>query len=105
MLRRFDLQTHLNKLAAKYSKSIVAKAKPWTRAVLEEPVEQEYLVRYPARKLAMPPTRPTCKRFLRRPSITRCWAYLMSATVLSSDCSFCAHSGPVNCSRSGGDVS
>jgi integrase len=63
-LRRFDLQTYLNKLAAKYSKSLVDKAKTWIRAVLEEAVEQEYLVKNPARKLAMPPTRPTCKRFL-----------------------------------------
>jgi integrase len=63
-LRRFDLQTHLNKLAAKYSKSLVDKAKTWTRAVLEEAVEQEYLVRNPARKLTLPPTRATCKRFL-----------------------------------------
>ena len=63
-LRRFDLQTHLNRLAAKYSKSLVDKARTWTRAILEEAVEQEYLTKSPARKLAMPPTRPTCKRFL-----------------------------------------
>jgi integrase len=63
-IRRFDLQTYLNKLAAKYSKSLVDKARTWVRAVLEEAVEQEYLVKNPARKLAMPPTRPTCKRFL-----------------------------------------
>jgi integrase len=34
------------------------------RAVLEEAVEQEYLQKNPARKLILPPTRDTCKRFL-----------------------------------------
>ena len=63
-LRRFDLQMHLNKLALKYSTSLVVKARTWTRAILEEAVEQEYLTRNPARKLTMPPTRETCKRFL-----------------------------------------
>jgi integrase len=63
-LRRFDLQTHLNRLAVKYSKSLVDKARTWVRAILEEAVEQEYLVKNQARKLAMPPTRPTCRRFL-----------------------------------------
>jgi integrase len=63
-LRRFDLQTHLNKIATKYSKSLVDKVRTWIRAVLEEAVEQEYLASNPARKLLMPPTRETCKRFL-----------------------------------------
>ena len=63
-LRRFDLQTHLNNIAANYSKSLVDKARTWVRAVLEEAVEQEFLTKNPARKLMMPPTRETCKRFL-----------------------------------------
>ncbi|MCU1325434.1 MAG: integrase family protein [Bryobacterales bacterium] len=63
-LTRFDLQGHLNRLAAKYSKSLVDKVRTWVRSVLEEAVEQEYLVKNPARKLSMPPTRATCKRFL-----------------------------------------
>jgi integrase len=66
-LRRFDLQTHLNKVAAKYSKSLVDKVRTWVRAVLEEAVEQEFLTKNPARKLVMPPTRETCKRFLTKP--------------------------------------
>lgn len=65
-LRKFDLQTHLNKLATHYSKSVVDKARTWIRAALEEAVEQDYLQKNPARKLAMPPTRATCKRFLTR---------------------------------------
>lgn len=63
-LRKFDLQSHLNKLAEQYSKSVVDKARTWTRAVLEEAVEQEYLRKNPAGKLILPPTRETCKRFL-----------------------------------------
>jgi hypothetical protein len=46
-LRRFDLQIHLNKLTSKYSKSVVAKARTWTRAILEEAIEQDYLTRNP----------------------------------------------------------
>lgn len=63
-LKRFDLQTHLNELATKYSKSLVGKIKSWTRAILEEAVEQEYLAKNPAGRLLLPPTRETCKRFL-----------------------------------------
>jgi hypothetical protein len=71
-LRRFDLQTYLNNLAAKYSKTLVDKAKTWIRAVLEEVVEQEYLVKNPARKLTIPPTRRRADAFSRRLSITAC---------------------------------
>lgn len=56
-LRRFDLQTHVNKIAANYSKSLVEKVRTWVRAVLEEAVEQEFLTKNPARKQVMPPTR------------------------------------------------
>jgi integrase len=63
-LRKFDLQTQVNSLAQKYSKSVVDKARTWIRAILEEAVDQEYLQKNPARKLVMPPTRETCKRFL-----------------------------------------
>jgi integrase len=63
-LRRFDIQSHLNKLAEKYSRSLVDKVRTWMRAVLEEAVEQDFITKNPARKLTMPPTRETCKRFL-----------------------------------------
>lgn len=36
----------------------------WGRAAIEEAVEQRYLTQNPARKLNLPPTRETCKRFL-----------------------------------------
>ncbi len=35
-----------------------------TKAVLDEAVEQQFLERNPARKLTLPETRPSCKRFL-----------------------------------------
>jgi integrase len=63
-LKRFDLQSHLNELANKYSKSLVKKIKTWTRAILAEAVEQDYLIKNPASRLALPATRETCKRFL-----------------------------------------
>ncbi|MGH9619153.1 MAG: tyrosine-type recombinase/integrase, partial [Bryobacteraceae bacterium] len=63
-INRFDLQTFLNEIAQKYSRSLVHKARVWTGAVLEEAVEQEYLGKNPARKLVMPHTRAICKRFL-----------------------------------------
>jgi len=70
-LRRFDLQTHLNALAKKYSQSVVHKARTWVRATLEEAVEQEFLAKNPARKLTMPPRRDTCKRYLTKAEYQR----------------------------------
>jgi integrase len=70
-LRRFDLQTHLNSLANNYSQSVVHKARTWIRATLEEAVEQDFLAKNPARKLTMPPTRDTCKRFLTKAEYRR----------------------------------
>jgi integrase len=63
-LNRFDLQKHLNDLARKYSKSLVKKVRTWGKAIIEEAVEQRFLSQNPARKLTLPPTRDTCKRFL-----------------------------------------
>ena len=63
-LKRFELQTHLNELATRFSKSLVDKVKTWARAILEEAIEQEYIVKNPAARLVLPRTRDTCKRFL-----------------------------------------
>ena len=63
-LSRFDLQTLINALAKKYSRSVVQKARTWIKACLEEAVEQDFLVKNPARKLEMPITRKTCRRYL-----------------------------------------
>jgi integrase len=54
----------VNDIAKRYSQSLVDKVRVWIRAVVEEAVEQDFIVKSPARKLVMPTTRETCKRFL-----------------------------------------
>lgn len=63
-LDKLALQQHLNALAESYSRSLVKKVLMQYRAILEECVEQELIVKNPARKLVMPPTRKPCGRFL-----------------------------------------
>lgn len=58
---KFSIQSHLNELAAKYSHSVVEKARVWTRAILEEAVDQDFISKNPARKLVMPVTRKVQK--------------------------------------------
>jgi integrase len=54
-----------NGLAQKFSNSVVTKFVTWSRAILEEAVDQEFLSKNPARKLTIPETRAENKRFLR----------------------------------------
>lgn len=63
-LNRFDLQTHTNKLAENFSHSVVSKFRVYVKAILDEAIEQDFLVKNPARKLSMPETRKVCKRIL-----------------------------------------
>ena len=63
-LDKLDLQKHLNALAESFSRSLVKKILVQYRAILEEAVEQGLIDKNPARKLAMPPTRKPCGRFL-----------------------------------------
>jgi integrase len=63
-IERFQLQMTANRLAQKYSRSVVSKFMIWSRAILEEAVEQDFLPKNPARKLVTPETRPENKRFL-----------------------------------------
>lgn len=63
-LNRFALQTHLNKLAESFSHSVVSKFRVYAKAILDEALEQDFLVKNPARKLVMPETRKVCKRTL-----------------------------------------
>jgi integrase len=63
-LNKFVLQQQANDLALKYSKSVVDKYLIWTRAILEEAVDQEFLGKNPARKLETPQTRAVSKRTL-----------------------------------------
>jgi integrase len=61
---RFQLQKIANGLAQKFSNSVVAKFVTWSRAILEEAVDQDFLSKNPGRKLAIPETRAENKRFL-----------------------------------------
>ncbi len=61
---KIELQKHLNTLAESFSRSLVKKVLIQYRAIMEEAVEQELVVKNPARKLSMPPTRKPCGRFL-----------------------------------------
>jgi integrase len=61
---RFQLQLIANRLAIKYSHSVVSKFVIWSRAILEEAVEQEFIPQNPARRLQVPETRAENKRFL-----------------------------------------
>jgi integrase len=63
-LDRFQLQMIANDLAEKFSASVVSKFVTWTRAILEEAVEDDFIPKNPARKLRVPETRPVNRRFL-----------------------------------------
>jgi len=53
-LDKFTLQTYLNELAPKFSKSVLTKIRVYLSSMLEEAVDLEMLVKKPARKLAVP---------------------------------------------------
>ena len=55
-LDKFTLQTYLNELAPKFSKSVVTKVRVYLNSILDEAVELEFLPKNPARKLAVPRT-------------------------------------------------
>jgi integrase len=61
---RFGLQMQANRLADKFSRSVVNKFVTWSRAILEEAVDEDLLLKNPAKKLEMPETREENKRFL-----------------------------------------
>jgi integrase len=53
-LGKFSLQTYLNELAPKFSKSVLTKIRVYLNCILDEAVELEMLVKNPASKLAVP---------------------------------------------------
>ncbi len=63
-LNRFVLQKHLNGLAEKYSRSVILNFRTYTKAMLDEAVEQGFLGRNPAAKLELPKTRKPTRRTL-----------------------------------------
>lgn len=75
-LDKFMLQNHINTLAERYSRSVVEKALIWSRAILEEAVDQEFLDRNPARKLAMPQCRKVARPTLAPERIADAFALL-----------------------------
>jgi integrase len=63
-LNRFSLQMHANRLAQKFSKSVVTKYVIWCRAILEQALDQDLISKNPAKKLMVPETKPENKLFL-----------------------------------------
>jgi integrase len=63
-LNRFEIQSHLNSLAGKFSRSVVLNFRTYIKAVLDEAMEQDFIVKNPARKLEIPKTRKASKRAL-----------------------------------------
>ena len=55
-IQKFKLQMILNRLAQQFSESVVNKFMIWSRAILEEAVDQDFIAKNPARKLAKPET-------------------------------------------------
>jgi integrase len=53
-LGKFTLQTYLNELAPNFSKSVLTKTRVYLNSILDEAVELEFLLKNPARKLAVP---------------------------------------------------
>ena len=51
---KFTLQTYLNELAPKFSKSVLTKIRVYLNSILDEAVELEFIVKNPAAKLAVP---------------------------------------------------
>jgi integrase len=53
-LDKFALQTYLNELAPNFSRSVLTKVRVYLNSILDEAVELEFLLKNPARKLAVP---------------------------------------------------
>jgi integrase len=61
-LSKLALQTHLYRVAANWSESVAKKVRVYVKAALEEAVDQDYIGKNPARKLAVGKTRKPNKR-------------------------------------------
>ena len=62
---KFELQTHVNDLASRYSQDRVKQARSYLKSIFDEAIEQEFLVRDPTRKLRIPKNlRPKDKQIL-----------------------------------------
>jgi integrase len=62
---KFELQTHVNDLAGRYSQDRVKQARSYLKSIFDEAIEQEFMVRDPTRKLRIPKNlRPKDKQIL-----------------------------------------
>jgi integrase len=75
-LDKFTLQKHANELAQSYSKSVVDKYLIWTKALLEEAIEQDLIGKNPARKLEPPKVRKVSKRVLTPQEISLIFGFM-----------------------------
>jgi len=63
-IEKIALQNWLNDLAKKYSRSLVLHSRFYLKSILEEAVEQDYLLKNPAKKLEVPKTKRVDKTVL-----------------------------------------
>ncbi|HUB83862.1 MAG TPA: site-specific integrase, partial [Bryobacteraceae bacterium] len=63
-IEKFELDMLVKKLADSYSKTIVHQVRTYTKAALEDAIDQGLLDRNPARKIIRPQTREVCQRYL-----------------------------------------
>lgn len=63
-ITRFALQTQLNDVAKRMSRSVAKKVRVYVKDILDEALEQDLIPKNPARKLDMPRTRKPCDRYL-----------------------------------------
>jgi integrase len=70
-LEKFEIDVLVKKLAECWSGSLVQKVRIYTKAALEDAIDQGLLDRNPARKVVRPSTRAACRRFLSLDEIAR----------------------------------
>ncbi|MEQ1949371.1 MAG: site-specific integrase [Bryobacteraceae bacterium] len=75
-LNRFELQTHLNMLASRFSRSVVVSFRTYVKAILDEALEQDFIHKNPARKLITPITRKSSRRTLAVEEIAQLLAHM-----------------------------
>ena len=77
-IEKFELQTHVNDLARRYSQDRVKQARSYLKSIFDEAIEQEFLVKDPTRKLNIPRNlRPKDKQVLT-------WEQLRSILALAA---------------------
>ena len=75
-ITRFTLQSHLNDVANRFSRSVAKKVRVYVTDMLEEAFEQDLIAKNPARKLDMPRTRRPCERYLTADEVRKLLAKL-----------------------------